>query len=197
MLKPGEKVEAVESKHPNGNYESFLSAFATLIGAALEISPEVLLKKFSNNFSASKGAINETWKSFSMRRKWFVDDFCQAVYEIWFAEAVSKGRIDAPGFFTDPLIRSSYTNATWTGPAQGCLDPVKEINAAVTRMDNGISTHEDECAAINGSDYEDNIRTLENENEQLARVNAVLAGMRLNIQTEDDDDDEEGKKKDA
>lgn len=170
FLKEGEKVQAVESAHPSGNYDSFVSAFTTMIGAALEISPEVLMKKFSNNFSASKGALNETWKSFSMRRKWFVDDFCQQVYEMWFAEAVSNGRIKAPGFFADPLIKKAYTNATWTGPAQGCLNPVQEVSAAVTRIQNGLSTHEDECAAMNGTDYEDNVRTLENENELLSQA---------------------------
>ncbi|MCI9142573.1 MAG: phage portal protein [Lachnospiraceae bacterium] len=174
FLKTGETVEAVESKHPSQNYEQFVSAFVTMIGSALEISPEVLMKKFSNNFSASKGALNETWRSFSMRRKWFVNDFCQSVYEIWLAEAVSKGRVSAPGFFTDPLIKKAYSNATWTGPAQGCLNPVQEVNAAVTRIREGLSTREDECAAINGSDYNDNVRTLSNENELLAEANKAL-----------------------
>lgn len=174
FLKTGESVQAVESKHPSQNYEQFVSAFVTMIGAALEISPEVLMKKFTNNFSASKGALNETWRSFSMRRKWFVNDFCQSVYEIWFAEAVSKRRISAPGFFADPLLRKAYTNATWTGPAQGCLNPVQEVNAAVTRIKEGLSTREDECAAINGSDYDDNIRTLVDENERLAEANKAL-----------------------
>ena len=64
FLKEGEKVEAVESKHPSGNYDGFVTAFTTMIGAALEISPEVLMKKFTNNFSASKGALNETWRHF-------------------------------------------------------------------------------------------------------------------------------------
>ena len=98
FLKKGEKVEAVETKHPAGNYDAFVQAMANMIGAALEIAPEILMKKFTKNFSASKGALNETWRSFKMRRKWFVDDFCQQVYELWFAEAVSKGRIQAPGF---------------------------------------------------------------------------------------------------
>lgn len=174
FLRKGEKVEAVESKHPAGNYDAFVQAMANMIGAALEIAPEILMKKFTKNFSASKGALNETWRSFKMRRKWFVDDFCQQVYELWLAEAVSKGRIQAPGFFTDPLIRKSYTNATWNGPAQGCLEPTKEVAAAVTRIENGLSTHEDECAAINGSDFEDNVRTLVNENARMADVNNIL-----------------------
>lgn len=174
FLKEGEAVHPVESTHPSGHYDVFVQAMANQIGAALEISPEVLMKRFTNNFSASKGALNETWRSFMMRRKWFIDDFCQQVYELWFAEAVSKGRINAPGFFTNPLIRKAYTSASWTGPAQGCLNPVQEVTAAVTRIQNGLSTHEDECAAMNGSDFEENVRTLRNENEKLADANKIL-----------------------
>lgn len=171
FLKVGESVEAVESKHPSANFGTFVSAVSNQIGAALEISPEVLLKKFSNNFSASKGALNETWKAFKMRRKWFVNDFCQAVYELWFSEAVSTGRIKAPGYFNNPLVRKAYTNATWNGPAQGQLDPLKEVNATVKRLQYGLSTREDECAMMNGSDYEDNVRTLRSENEMLKNAN--------------------------
>lgn len=170
-LKTGEKVNAVESAHPSGNFDAFATAMATHIGAALEIAPEILLKKFTKNFSASKGALNETWKSYRMRRTWFINDFCQEVYELWFAEAVSKERIVAPGFFNDPLIRKAYTKCTWNGPAQGQLDPGKEVDAAVKRVREGFSTHEDECTALNGSDFEDNVRALEGENQLLAQAN--------------------------
>lgn len=171
FLKNGEKVNVVESAHPGGSYPAFIESMAMQAGAALEIAPEVLLKKFSASFSASKGAINETWKAFKMRRKWFVTDFCQQVYELWFAEAVAKGRINAPGFFLDPMIAKAYTKASWNGTAQGFLNPVAEVNAAVTRIQNGLSTHEDECAAMNGSDFEDNIRTLRGENSRLNEIN--------------------------
>lgn len=170
-LADGEDVKPVESKHPSGNYDAFVQAMSVQIGAALEIAPEILLKKFGQSFSASKGALNETWKAYSMRRKWFINDFCQEVYNLWFAEAVSKGRIDAPGFFQDPIIQKAYTRATWNGPAQGNLDPVKEVVASEKRIENGLSTREDECAIINGSDYEDNVRTLIGENEKLAEAN--------------------------
>lgn len=170
-LKNGESVNAVESSHPSGNFDAFTTAMATQVGAALEIAPEILLKKFTKNFSASKGALNETWKSYRMRRAWFVNDFCQEIYQLWLAEAVSKGRIEAPGFFSDPLVRKAYTNCTWNGPAQGQLDPGKEVDAAIKRVKEGFSTHEDECTSLNGSDFEDNVRTLENENELLLKAN--------------------------
>lgn len=172
-LKEGEDVHPVESTHPSGNFDSFVSAMCSQLGAALEISPEVLLKKFGNNFSASKGALNETWQAFRMRRGWFINDFCQPVYELWFNEAVSKGRIRAPGYFNNPLIKAAYANAKWNGPAQGYLNPMQEVNAAVTRMDNGLSTHEDECASMSGGSFEDNVRTLLIENSLLRKANGI------------------------
>ncbi len=178
FLREGEEVKAVESAHPSNNYDAFVNSMALQIGAALEIAPEVLLKKFSNNFSSSKGALNETWKSFKMYRKWFIDDFCQEVYVLWFNEAVSKGRVNAPGYFDNILVKKAYTNATWNGPAQGHLNPVQEVTAAILKIQNGLSTHEDECTSMNGSDYEDNIRTLKTENTLLAEAQAVNVARR-------------------
>ena len=172
FLREGEEVKAVESAHPSNNYDAFVNSMALQLGAALEIAPEVLLKKISNNFSSSKGALNETWKSFKMYRKWFIDDFCQEIYVLWFNEAVSKGRINAPGYFNNILVKKAYTNATWNGPAQGHLNPVQEVTAAIQKIQNGLSTHEDECTSMNGSDYEDNIRTLKTENILLAEAQA-------------------------
>ena len=73
-------------------------------------------------------------------------------------------------------MRKAYTRATWNGPAQGCLNPVQEVSASVKRIENGLSTREDECAMMNGSDYEDNTRTLAGENEKLAEANRGLEG---------------------
>ena len=30
---------------------------------------------------------------------------------------------DAPGFFSDPVLRAAYLGAEWIGPSQGQLDP--------------------------------------------------------------------------
>ena len=108
-LNPGEEVQFADSKHPNTGYDDFTNATIRLIGAGLEIPPEVMMKQFTTSYSAARGALNEFWRTCSMQRDWFTDDFCQPVYEEWFAEAVARGRIHAPGFFTDPARRKAYT----------------------------------------------------------------------------------------
>ena len=95
---------------------------------------------FSSNYSASRAAILEFFKVVKMYRAWFVADFCQPIYEEWLSEAVAKGRIKAPGFFTDPIIKDAYCSAEWTGPSAGQLDPTKEVEAAEKRVQGGYST---------------------------------------------------------
>ncbi len=157
-LNAGEDVQFADPKHPNTGYDAFTNALIKQIGAALEIPPEVLLKQFSTSYSAARGALNEFWRSCAMQRDWFTDDFCQPIYEAWFAEAVARGRISAPHFFDDPVIRKAYTSCTWNGPARTNLNPVQEVNAAVARVDAGFSTAQEETASMTGGDYNRNIR---------------------------------------
>ena len=139
-LNPGEEVQFADPKHPNTGYDDFTNATIRLIGAGLEIPPEVMMKQFTTSYSAARGALNEFWRTCSMQRDWFTDDFCQPVYEEWFAEAVARGRIHALGFFTDPARRKAYTACAWTGPARTNLNPVQEVDAAIKRVDAGFST---------------------------------------------------------
>ena len=106
-----------------------------------------------------------------MRRKWFVDDFCQPVYETWLAEAVARGRIKAPGFFDDPLVREAWCGARWIGPVQGQLDPKKEVEAAIMQVGNGFKTHEQVTVELGGGDWTENTEQLIRENELLKKAN--------------------------
>lgn len=102
-----------------------------------------------------------------MRRTWLVDSFCQPAYEIWLAEAVARGRVIAPGFFDDPLLRAAWCGARWIGPVQGSLDPQKEVEAAILQTHHGFRTHEQVTREMGGGDWEENAEQLARENELL------------------------------
>lgn len=157
-LAPGEKASFANPGRPNTAFDGFVNSMARQIGAALEIPPELLLKQFLNNYSASRGALLEAWKMFKMRRTWLANDFCQPIYEEWLTEAVAKGRIYAPGFFNNPLVRKAYCKCDWSGPSAGQLDPVKEANAAKIRVEEGFSTRQHETIEMNGGDFFENNR---------------------------------------
>lgn len=163
-LNAGEKANFANPGRPSGNFGPFVEAILQQIGAALEIPYEVLIKHFSSSYSASRGALNEFWQMISMQRNWLAADFCKPIYEEWLTEAVAKGRIKAPGFFSDPAIRKAYCGCRWNGPAPAQLDPVKEVNAAEKRVKNGFSTAAQETAQLTGGDY---VRNMAQRKEEI------------------------------
>ena len=96
---------------------------------------------------------------------------------------MALGRISAPGFLTDPLIRQAYLRSEWIGPSQGQLDPTKEITAAVQAIENGLSTREQESIKLNGSQFSANVEQLSVENELLRAAGGRSGGSANNITT--------------
>lgn len=173
-MAPGEDIKMIDPKHPNTGYDEFTNAVIRQIGAALEIPPEVLFKQFTASYSAARGALNEFWRTCAMQRDWFKDDFCKPIYDEWFAEAVARGRIKAPGFFADPAIRKTYVACTWSGPARTNLNPVQEVQAAAMRVENCFSTAADETAQMTGGDYNRNVRARVIEAKRKKEVDEIV-----------------------
>lgn len=168
VLAPNESIETANPGRPNSNFSAFVDALCKYIGAALELPCELLQKSFNASYSASRAALLEAWKMFKMKRTWISKEFCQPIYEQWLLEAVASGRIKAPGFFNDPVIRKAWCSAEWNGPSPGQVDPVKEVNAAVLRINNGLSTREKETTELTGGDFDSNIKQLNRESKLMA-----------------------------
>jgi len=163
ILGAGEDVTFGDPKHPTAGFEPFTMTMAKLAGAALDMPYEVLLSVFNSSYSASRAALLQAWRVFRDRRDWFASDFCQPLYETWLFEAVATGRIKAPGFFQDAAMRKMWSQALWIGPSPGQIDPIKEVQAAVHRINNGFSTHEKETSELTGMDWDTNIDVLRSE----------------------------------
>lgn len=173
VMKPGEDIKFAAPTRPASGFSAFIRALCEQCGAALEIPADLLLKSFNASYSASRAALLEAWKAFKMRREWFANDFCKPIYEIWLSEAVALGRIQAPGFFSDPLIRAAWLGSDWIGPSQGQLDPTKEISAEILANQHGYSTHEQSTIRLNGGQWEANMNQLKRENEMIAEANGT------------------------
>ncbi len=97
-------------------------ALCRQVRVALELPYEILIKHFTASYSASRAALETAWQFFRRRRTWVARRFCQPVYEWVITEAVARGRLVAPGFLEDPLIRRAWLGAYWNGPARISLD---------------------------------------------------------------------------
>jgi lambda family phage portal protein len=166
-LAAGEEIQVADPKRPNTSFDPFFLAITRQIGIALGIPYEVLIKHFTASYSAARAALLDAWKHFTTWRTWLVGTFYQPVYEIFLYEAIAQGRIAAPGFFADPLVRLAYSGARWIGPSPGQINPTDEVNAAEKRLSLAISTRAEETAALTGGDFEGNLRQIRKEKKAL------------------------------
>ncbi len=168
-LPPGKKVTEVNPIRATSGLDSFVTTMEILVGAGLEIPKEVLIKKYDSNYTAARSALLDFWRTVRVYRTRFNAQFNQPVYEMWLAEAVAQGRVEAPGFFDDPAIRQAWSGCMWTGVSMGHVDPLKEVKAAAERINNNISTQEQEASAYDGGDWSAIVRQRRRENAELTR----------------------------
>ena len=154
-LPPGVSVQSVDTAKQQSAFSDFTLTYLKSICAAVNVPYEVVLKTFNSSYSASRAAILQAEEEFRQRRQAFITDFCAPVYEQFLTEAIALGRVEAPGFFTDPLKRQAYLSAEWLCEQNHSLDAVKEVNAAKLRLELGLSTREIEVANLSGRDFDD------------------------------------------
>ena len=169
---PGDDPKVVESVRPSAQFDPFFLACIKQIGMAIGIPFEILIKHFSSSYSASRAALLEFFKTIMIERNNFIAQFCQPIYNEWLTEAVLKGRIKAPGFLTDPMIRLSYSGAYFIGEGIPQIDKLKEANAAITLIEGGLSTKQIEAGKLTGMDYRDIIKA-QAEEKRLAEEHGL------------------------
>lgn len=187
QLPPGKRIKDVNPIRNNAAFESFVSACMTVIGAGMEIPKEVLIKKYESNYTAARGALLDFWQTVKVRRTAFNDQFNKPIYEQWLAEAVAKGRVEAPGFFDDPAIRRAWCGCMWMGTSMGHVDPLKEAKAAAERVNLNMTTEEQEAASYNGNDWNENIRQRKKESQARAEIAKITM-----VNTENEEEEENG-----
>lgn len=153
------EAQFADPTRPNSTFDPFVKAILEQIGTALGIPFEILIGHFSASYSASRAALIQAWMFFLCRRLWLARIFCQPIYENFLSESVAIGRTAAPGFFKDPMIRKAYCgnpDSQWIGDSMPQIDPLKEADAAVVKINNGLSTVDRETTSLGGGDFQDN-----------------------------------------
>lgn len=178
-------ITMASATSPNPGFDPFFVAIVRMTGASIGIPYEVLIKHFTSSYSASKAAMNEAWAFFKCRRSWLADGFCQPIYQAFLEEAIALGRIQAPGYFNDPLRQWAFSQSMWVGDGRGSLEPLREAKAIGELMDRGITTGQRAALNYDGSNYEQNLRQIAREKALAHAAERPAAGQRFD---EDDPD---------
>ena len=187
-LADGEDVQFANPMRPNPQFDAFVTSFLRQIGVALEMPFELLIKHFTSSYSASRAALEMAYHSFRRRRGWFIRNFHEPIYEWFMEEAVLLGRLDAPGFFDDPLIRAAWLNATWIGPVRISLDPKKDAEADKIDVEMHVKTREQVTQERTGGDID---RKIEQGKRERAAIGVDVSTSSPSVSASDDDETED------
>lgn len=166
-LNAGETANVVNPGRPNPQFAAFVDAILHQLGAASFLGSEMLMKRYSTSYVAARASFLDAWKHLLDLRTRVVRTLCQPVYETLLAEAVAIGRVAAPGFFADPLIRWAYTRATWNGDSQGSINPKDEVAAYTAAVDARLMSRERAEWELFGTDFSETYDTKKAEHDRL------------------------------
>lgn len=178
-LYPGEKLELLSAGGNGPLGAEFEQSLLRYIAAALGVSYEQLSRDYTHtNYSSARAAMSETWKFMQSRKKLIADRFATICFRLWLEEANNAGEIEALKYRGMPSMYSAaargqrfgrlntnfdaVTRCEWVGASRGQIDEFKETQAALARMQGGISTAEDELARL-GKDWRKVYRQLKRE----------------------------------
>lgn len=175
-LQTGEEPVSYDTRRPNVNFGTFEAAIINAIAWANEIPPEVLTLAFQNNYSASRGAVNEFKMYLERIRTGFGEEFNDPIYQEYLVSETLNGSVDMPGFLDarrNPslwYIYGAWVSADWSGAIKPNVDLLKEVRAYKELLDAGLITRERATRELTGMKFSKSVQQLIRENQQLAEA---------------------------
>ena len=168
-LPPGAKLhlQGAGAGGPLGS--EFEASLHRAMAAAFGVSYEQWSHDYSKtNYSSYKGAMTETYKVMLSVKKQVADCFAGWVYRLWMEEALNAGEITSikrnmPSFY-EGQNQEWLCDCEWVGASRGQIDELKETQAAILRMNNGLSDLATENARL-GADWKKRLRQMAREQE--------------------------------
>ena len=170
-LFPGTKLQLRPAGQGGPLGTEFEQSLLRYIAANLGVSYEQLSRDYSeSNYSSIRAAMTETWKYMQAKKRMIADRFANHIYTLWLEEAIYSGDITSMpknGIdLREGMNLEALASCFWIGASRGQVDELKETQAAVLRLNNNLSTHEDEAARL-GKDWRKLFAQKEREKKEM------------------------------
>ncbi len=162
VMYPGTSMKMNAVGTPGGVGTNFEESLIRNIAATLGMSYEQFSRDFSKtNYSSARASMGETQKRMDAKKKLIADSFATDVFAVWMEEQIAAGTLPLPNgcdadqfaaMFYLPMMKEALTACSWIGASRGQIDELKETQAAILRINNGLSTYEKEASRL-GEDF--------------------------------------------
>jgi lambda family phage portal protein len=158
-LFPGTKLSLKPMGTPGGVGTDFEGSLMRHTASALGLSYEEFSRDYTKtNYSSARASMGQTFKYMQGKKKVVADKKATMIYQLWLEEQINARTVPLPPGFTidtyynDPVMREALCSCDWIGASRGQIDELKETQAAVMRINSGLSTWEKEAARL-GEDW--------------------------------------------
>lgn len=165
-LNKGEDLKTFPTQASSEAFNEFIEAYMSYVSASSGMPLEVLLMKFGQNYSASRGALLLFWRVVQIWRNEMTVDFLNPVFESWLSEEIAAGRIKAPGF-KDPVLKKAWIQNRWVGAPMPNIDPQRTAKAEMMYLEMGATNLDRVARDFNGSDGASNRQKLARQYDEL------------------------------
>jgi lambda family phage portal protein len=171
QLPNGYDFKMFDADHPNTGYAEFESAMLRGISSGLNVSYAALSSDLSsvNYSSIRQGALDER-DGYRSLQTFMIEHFVEPIFRSWLSSSMDFGGVPLPANKYDKFL----DNANFRGRGWNWVDPLKEINAAVIGLQNGVLSMQD-VAANYGRDVEETFSQIARDKEVAAQFGLSMA----------------------
>lgn len=187
-LDPGQDVSNWSPNYPDSQYEPFTKAFYRKLAVALGMSYNAWLSDLESvNFSSMRSGLLTERDQWLVDQSFIIETFLSVIFAKWLKAALMNGAVKLPYSQFERFNKPEFLGRRWQW-----VDPYKDVQAAVTAVDNGLSTRTRELKK-QGYDFDDIVEELKRENQKLKDAGINFGNSQpvdKKLLKDDDDDDE-------
>lgn len=188
QLSAGQDFKAFSPEHPAAAFAPFVKEVKRDIASSLGVAYTSLGGDYSEiNFSSARAELLNERKMWRVRQNWIIAGFHERVFKAWLSAAVLSGRITGLSVRDEDDVCSQVK---WHAPGWDWVDPLKDQQANITGIQNGLITRT-QVLAKQGRDLEETLIELAAEEELIKKY-----GLKLGTDAKGDalapEDSEEG-----
>lgn len=146
-LNANEELTGNAAGGPNVNVPDFASFMMRSVATGIPgIKTSTITGDYrQSSFSSERSAENDTWREVEQVQDWFANHFYQPVYDQVIDTAIMSGSVPMPA---DYLINEyNYCKANWSAPVRKDINPSNEVEADVSKVQNGLESFQSVVAA--------------------------------------------------
>lgn len=176
QLLSGEKLEFVTPQLPINDHLGFMREGHLNDAKAFGLAYEQFTGDFSkSNFASSRMSTQIAWQFHQSKGGAVAKKLANLILRAFVDEAIVKGVLKPPAGVGYWANRSALLNANWIGAGRMVIDEVKAAKGAELRMNNGLTTQQNECADY-GLDWQE-----VNDQRQYEEMDRIARGLNPRI----------------